>query len=65
MNSISSPGEERQGEREGQDVNVGETTEGVGVGDVEGDMISEKKYKMKLKTKMSSLNIALAFSACG
>ena len=64
MNSISSPGEERQGEREGQDVNVGETSEGVGVGDVEGDMIREK-YKMKLETKMSSLNIAPAFSACG
>ena len=44
---------------------VGEISEGLGVGDVEGDKIREKKYKMKLEAEVSSLNIALAFGACG
>lgn len=44
---------------------VGEISEGVGVGDIEGDKIREKKYKMKLEAEMSSLNPALAFGACG
>ena len=43
---------------------VGEISEGVGVGDVEGDKIREKKYTMKLEAETSSLNAALAFSAC-
>lgn len=44
---------------------VGEISEGVGVGDIEGGKIREKKYKKKLEAKMSSLNIVLAFGACG